>query len=113
MQDPGLFRGWKRILTLRILRNPPYAFTEHGAVMAASVLNSPRAIAVSVQVVRAYVKLRELLASDKVIKDIALLKQVANLHGKDIGEIKKILNYLIETPEKPERQIGFTTKDDK
>ncbi len=94
-------------------RYPPYAFTEHGAVMAASVLNSPGAIAVSVQVVRAYVKLRELLASDKVIKDIALLKQVANLHGKDIGEIKKILNYLIETPEKPERQIGFTTKDDK
>ena len=94
-------------------RYPPYAFTEHGAVMAASVLNSPGAIAVSVQVVRAYVKLRELLASDKVIKDIALLKQVANLHGKDIGEIKKILNYLIETPEKPKRQIGFTTKDDK
>ncbi len=94
-------------------RYPPYAFTEHGAVMAASVLNSPGAIAVSVQVVRAYVKLRELLASDKVIKDIALLKQVANLHGKDIGEIKKILNYLIETPEKPKRQIGFKTKDDK
>jgi len=94
-------------------RYPPYAFSEHGAVMAASVLNSPRAIAVSVQVVRAYVKLRELLASDKVIKDIALLKQVANLHGKDIGEIKKILNYLIETPEKPKRQIGFKTKDDK
>jgi len=94
-------------------RYPPYAFTEHGAVMAASVLNSPRAIAVSVQVVRAYVKLRELLASDKVIKDIALLKQVAALHGKDIGEIKKILNYLIETPEEPKRQIGFTTEDDK
>ena len=94
-------------------RYPPYAFTEHGAVMAASVLNSPGAIAVSVQVVRAYVKLRELLASDKVIKDIALLKQVANLHGKDIGEIKKILNYLIETPEKPKPQIGFKTKDDK
>ncbi len=94
-------------------RYPPYAFTEHGAVMAASVLNSPRAIAVSVQVVRAYVKLRELLASDKVIKDIALLKQVAALHGKDIGEIKKILNYLIEAPEEPKPQIGFTTKDDK
>jgi len=81
--------------------------------MAASVLNSPGAIAVSVQVVRAYVKLRELLASDKVIKDIALLKQVANLHGKDIGEIKKILNYLIEAPEEPKQQIGFKTKDGK
>ena len=95
-------------------RYPPNAFTEHGAVMAASILNSPRAIQVSVQVVRAYVKLRELLASEKVIKDIALLKQVASLHGKDIGEIKRILNYLIETPEKPKKQIGFTTdKKDK
>ncbi len=45
--------------------------------------------------------------------EIALLKQVANLHGKDIGEIKKILNYLIETPEKPKHQIGFKTKDGK
>lgn len=44
--------------------------------MAASVLNSRRAIEVSVQVVRAYAKLRELLASEKVIKDIAHLKQV-------------------------------------
>ena len=49
-------------------RYPPNAFTEPGAVMVASVLNSPRAIQVSVQVVRAYVKLRELLATEKVIK---------------------------------------------
>ena len=94
-------------------RYPPNAFTEHGAVMAASILNSPQAIQVSVQVVRAYIKLRELLASEKVIKDIALLKQVASLHGKDIGEIKRILSYLIETPEKSKPQIGFKTKDDK
>ena len=95
------------------LRRRPYAFTEHGAIMVASVLNSPKAIQVSVQVVRAYVKLRELLASEKVIKDIALLKQVAALHGKDIGEIRKILHYLIETPEEPKRQIGFKSGKDK
>src|ERR1022692_1897886 len=42
-------------------RYPPYAFTEHGAIMAASVLNSPRAVEASVQVVRAFVQLRQML----------------------------------------------------
>src|SRR3984957_8426787 len=46
-------------------RFPPYAFTEHGAIMAASILNSPRAIEMSVYVVRAFVQLREMLASNK------------------------------------------------
>jgi hypothetical protein len=44
-------------------RFPPFAFTEHGAIMAATVLNSPRAVEMSVYVVRAFVQLRELLAS--------------------------------------------------
>jgi transcriptional regulator with XRE-family HTH domain len=46
-------------------RFPPYAFTEHGAMMAAMILNSPRAVEMSVYVVRAFVKLRELLASNR------------------------------------------------
>lgn len=87
----------------------PLVFTEHGAIMAASVLNTPRAIEVSVQVVRAYVKLREYLATHKVVKDIALLKKVVAIHGTDIEEIKTLLKQLIETPEKPKRQIGFKT----
>ncbi len=47
------------------MRYLPYAFTEHGAIMAASVLNTPRAIEVSVYVVRAFVKLREVLSTHK------------------------------------------------
>jgi hypothetical protein len=46
-------------------RYPPYAFTEHGAIMAATILNSPRAIEMSVYIVRAFVKLRELLGSNR------------------------------------------------
>ncbi len=88
-------------------RYPPNAFTEHGAIMAASVLNSPRAIEISVQVVRAYVKLREYLASNKAVRDISLLKRVVAIHGTDIEEIKRMLQHLIESPEKPERRIGF------
>src|SRR6185437_9269023 len=48
-------------------RFPPYAFTEHGAIMAATVLNSPRAVEMSVYVVRAFVRLRELLASNTAL----------------------------------------------
>jgi hypothetical protein len=46
-------------------RKPPLAFTEHGAIMAATILNSPRAVEMSVYVVRAFVQLRELLSSNK------------------------------------------------
>jgi len=81
----------------------PLVFTEHGAIMAASVLNTARAIEVSVQVVRAYVKLREFLATHKVVKDIALLKRVVAIHGTDIEDIKRLLTRLIETPEKPKK----------
>jgi hypothetical protein len=48
----------------------PYAFTEHGAIQAANVLNSPRAVEMGVYVVRAFVKLRELLASNKELASI-------------------------------------------
>ena len=93
----------------------PLVFTEHGAIMAASVLNTARAFEMSVQVVRAYVKLREFLATHEVIKDIALLKRVVAIHGTDIEDIKRLLTRLIETPEKPKKQIGFSAgkKDDK
>lgn len=57
-------------------------------------------------------KLRELLTTEKVIKDIALLKQVAALHGKDIEEIKQLLQYLKETPKKTKQKIGFKTAKD-
>lgn len=50
-------------------RKLPYAFTEHGAVMAANVLNSERAVAMSVYVVRAFVKLREVLASTDELEE--------------------------------------------
>ena len=58
---------------------------------------------------RAYINLREYLATHKAIKDIALLKRVVAIHGTDIEDIKRLLTRLIETPEKPKKQIGFKT----
>ena len=59
-------------------RFPPYVFTEHGAIMAATTLNSPRAVEMSVYVVRAFVRLRELLATNR-----AFVRKLDELYGSD------------------------------
>ena len=85
----------------------PYAFTEHGAIMAANVLNSQRAIAASVYVVRAFVKLRELIASNK---DLA--KRLDELEKKYDSQFKVVFDAIRElmTPVNPKpRRIGFRT----
>jgi hypothetical protein len=89
-------------------RTVPYAFTEHGAIMAASVLNSPRAIEMSIFVVRAFLRLREALASHKALAaKFTELEQRLETHDKTIGEIIDAIRALMAPPEKPPRQIGF------
>ena len=87
----------------------PWAFTEHGAIMAASVLNSPRAVEMSVFVVRAFLRLRVLASTyaQLAAKLDALERQVAG-HDTDIKAMFSALRGLIEPPRKPHRQIGFT-----
>ena len=89
-------------------RYAPYAFTEHGAIMAASVLNSPRAVEMSVFVVRAFVRLRDTLASHKALAaKFAELEQRLETHDKTIGEIIDAIRALVTPPERPARKIGF------
>ncbi|MGP8271799.1 MAG: ORF6N domain-containing protein [Terracidiphilus sp.] len=89
-------------------RYAPYAFTEHGAIMAASVLNSPRAIEMSIYVVRAFLRLRETLATHKELAaKLAQLEQRLETTDHKIVEIIKAIRMLTATPEKPVRQIGF------
>jgi phage regulator Rha-like protein len=66
----------------------PYAFTEHGAIMAASVLNSPRAVEMSVYVVRAFVRLREMLASNRELARQFAQLEVAFAHAKGWCELR-------------------------
>ncbi|MBI5190664.1 MAG: ORF6N domain-containing protein [Nitrospirae bacterium] len=87
-------------------RTAPYVFTEHGAVMLASVLNSPVAVDASVQVVRAFVKLRQLLAShaDLVRKIHALEKK----YDSQFSAVFKAINELMEPVEKGKKKVvGF------
>lgn len=91
---------------LRFSPSPPYAFTEHGAIMAANVLNSPRAVEMSVHVVRAFVRLREMIASHK-----ALVKRLDELEARHDEQFKVVfdaIRRLMAPPEaKPQRKIGF------
>ncbi len=97
-------------------RKLPYAFTENGAVMSANVLNSPEAVRMSVFVVRAFVKMRELLGGTKELaRQLAGLekKLTARLDGHEIAivdvlrRIMEILNPPPPPPDPPRRQIGF------
>ncbi len=87
----------------------PWAFTEHGALQVANVLRSDRAIAMSVYVIRAFIELRE-----KVATNAAILKRLAEIdkslleHDTALREIyQKLLPLLTPPPEPPRRQIGF------
>ena len=96
----------------------PYAFTENGAIMAANVLNSPQAVRMSVFVVRAFVKMRELLAGTrelaKQLKELeAKLTSRLDLHESAIVEVlQRIMDILNPPPDPPKPQIGFHTRPD-
>jgi phage regulator Rha-like protein len=93
-------RGGRRYL--------PYAFTEHGAIMAATVLNSERAIEMSVFVVRAFVRMREMVAKNRQIAaKINQLENRLDKHDTDLQEIVEAIKQLMSPPEGPRSKIGF------
>lgn len=90
----------------------PHAFTEHGAIMAASVLKSPQAVKVSVYVVRAFVKLREMLSTHKELaRRLDDLERTLQKHDHQIVSLFQAIRQLMTPPpEKPRSQIGFATE---
>jgi hypothetical protein len=99
----------------------PWAFTEHGAIMAANILNSRRAVRMSVFVVRAFLKMRELLGSTtELARQLRQLeaKLTARLDGHEaaiVDMLQRIMRLLDPPPEpeKPRRQIGFHVKPER
>ena len=87
----------------------PRAFTEHGAIMVASVLNSPKAVEVSVFVVRAFVKLREVIAGHKALAHkIAQLERKLGDHDEQIMVLVAAIRHLMDPKLPPKkRRIGF------
>jgi len=98
---------------LKFSKTLPYAFTEHGAIMVASILNAPRAIEASIFVVRAFVKLREMLATHKELAQKLLeLEQRLEDHDEQIQAIFEAIRQLMTPPDKKgKKRIGFTVKE--
>jgi hypothetical protein len=87
----------------------PFAFTEHGVAMLSSVLRSPRAVQMNILIVRAFIKIREILASNKdPASKIEELEREQKLQNKHINSIYAILERLITEPVKPKTPMGFT-----
>ena len=86
----------------------PYAFTEHGVAMLASVLNSERAIKMSIFIINTFVRLRQILYTHKELaRKLEQLENRVSNHGKDISElVHSIRELMAPSPEKP-KQIGF------
>jgi len=92
----------------------PNAFTEHGAIMVASVLNTKRAIQVSVFVVRAFVKLREMLSTHKELAHkLAELERKLQNHDESIRSLVVAIRQLMAPPESepPKKRIGFLVEE--
>lgn len=97
-------RGGRRYL--------PYAFTEHGAVMLATVLNSPTAVMASIQVVKAFVRLRELLETNRALADkLAELERKVGQHDQNIRAIFDAIRQLMAPPpENKKPPIGYRSE---
>lgn len=92
-------------------RTLPYVFTEHGVAMLSSVLNSDRAVQMNILIIRAFIKLREMIASHK---DLARkIEEIERTQKKQGQQISAIIQHLIEVPAKPKRAIGFQPPEDK
>jgi len=96
----------------RNIKYLPYAFTEHGAIMAANVLNSPRAVQMSVFVVRAFVRLRQTLALHKELATrLADLERKIARHDEGTPTLFEAIRQLMAPPEKGGRSIGFRVEE--
>jgi hypothetical protein len=95
----------------------PYAFTEHGTIMAATILNSPRAVEMSIYVVRAFVQLRELTSSNKDLARRldqleARIEKKLVTHDDAIAAMLSAIRQLMNAPPPKRRPIGFTANLD-
>ena len=100
--------------SLKFSKTLPFVFTEHGAVMLASVLNSDRAIEVNIQIVRIFTKMKEMLLTHKdILLKLEQAEKKMNKHDDDIALIFKYLKQLLTEPEpKPRTRIGFRREND-
>lgn len=109
-----LVTNWHRFISLKHSTTLPYAFNEHGVAMLASVLRSEKAVKISIFIIKAFVRLRQALASHKALaENLKELRQKVGQHDVEIGLIIKAIEKMIAFEEKPKKKIGFITSKEK
>ncbi len=89
-------------------RTLPYVFTEHGVLMLSSVLNSPRAIEVNIQIMRVFVQIRTAILENQILlKKIEQLEQHTQQNSEDIQYVFSVVKELIHKKNEPRKPIGF------
>jgi hypothetical protein len=89
-------------------RKRPWVFTEHGVAMLSSVLRSPTAVRVNIEIMRTFVRLRRLMATPgELVEQLRSLAETVQLHDEQIKAIVQVLSKLMERPAEPKRGIGF------
>ena len=93
------------------LRFKPYVFTEQGVAMLSSILNSKQAIAVNIQIIRVFTKMREIISSNKeILLKLDQLEKRVGANSNDIEEIFSVLRQLINPKPQPKKRIGYKWK---
>ena len=109
-----LVTNWHRFDSLKHSTFLPFAFTEHGAVMLATVLNSQLAVQASILVVKAFIRLKEILLNHKQLAEkLKELELKIETHDEQITAILDAINQLLTPPERPKKKIGFTVEEKK
>lgn len=91
----------------------PWVFTEQGVAMLSSVLKSPTAARVNVEIMRTFVRLRRLVATPgELVEQLTKLAETVQWHDDQIKVIRQVLQQMLEKPEPPKRRIGFN-RDEK
>jgi ORF6N domain len=93
-------------------RTRPWVFTEQGVAMLSSVLKSPTAVRVNIEIIRTFVRLRRLMATPgELVEQLTKLAETVQLHDDQIKVISQVLKQMIDKPPAPKHQIGFHASD--
>jgi hypothetical protein len=94
-------------------RYRPFVFTEQGVAMLSSVLKSSTAVRVNIEIMRAFVRMRQLLTTPgELVEQLTKLKETVQLHDGQIKAIAQVLQQMMEKPAVPQRRIGFHAADE-
>lgn len=103
-----LVTNWHRFTSLKHSSTAPFAFTEHGIAMLSAVLNSKRAVTMSILIIKAFVRIRELLsAHNDLARKLQELERKYESHDKQIKAVFDAIRQLMAPPEKKKYKVGF------